>query len=87
MTADVYHYIFNNPACCSLFDAYFSHPTKVCMSYFQHMIFSLYICKKLFVGSVHALVHAFYPDCFVTSSSDLVVELQQEMSKIGCREH
>ena len=66
-------------------DRCFTHPTKVCMGYFHHMRFSLYICTKLLKGSVQALVHAFYPDCFVTSSSDLVEELAREMSAIGCK--
>ena len=87
MATDAYHHIFSKPICCAFCDIYFSHPTKVCMSYFQHMIFSLYICKKLFIGSIHAFIHALYPDWFVTSSSDLVVELQQEMTQVGCKDH
>jgi|AntAceMinimDraft_18_1070375.scaffolds.fasta_scaffold11394_2 hypothetical protein len=85
MTTSVYHYIYNNPICSVFCNVYFSHPGKVCMSYLQHMLFSLYISKRLLVGSIHALVHAFYPDSYITSSSDLVEELSREMSAKGCK--
>lgn len=81
---DNYRRIFERLRTYTWIDTYFTHPTKVCMGYFQHMSFSLYICKRLLQGSIQALAHAFYPDWFVTSSSDLVLELTREMSQVGC---
>jgi len=37
------------------------------------------------MGSVKAIIHAFLPDYFITSSSDLIEDIRQDMSKIGCR--
>jgi hypothetical protein len=64
---------------------FFQHPTKVCLTYFEHLRFSLYVTKTLFVGSIKSLIHSFYPDIFITSTTDLLLELNKEMEKIGCR--
>ena len=61
-----------------------SHLERVCMSYCQHMCFSLYLSKEMFVTSIKAVIHAFIPSCFVTSSTDTITRLHQEMSEIGC---
>jgi hypothetical protein len=37
------------------------------------------------MGSVKAIIHAFLPDYFITSSSDLIEDIRHDMSKIGCR--
>ena len=63
----------------------FHHPKRVCLSYYQHLRFSLNISKKLFIGSIQAFIHALYPDAFVTSTTDLLTECSREMEKIGCR--
>ena len=65
----------------------FSHPKQVCLSYYQHMCFSLYISKKLFIGSIQAFIHSIYPDVFVTSTTELLTECNREMEKIGCRDY
>ncbi len=64
---------------------FFHHPTKVCLTYFEHLRFSLYVTKTLFVGSIKSFIHSFYPDIFITSTTDLLSELNKEMEKIGCR--
>ena len=61
-----------------------SHLERVCMSYCQHMCFSLYLSKEMFVSSIKAVIHAFIPSCFVTSSTDTITRLHEEMSEIGC---
>lgn len=63
----------------------FKHPNDVCMSFKEHMKFSLYLSFSLFKGSIAALIHAIYPDILITYSSDLINRLQEDMSKIGCR--
>lgn len=63
----------------------FNHPTEVCMTYFQHMKFSLYLSYTFSKAAMCALCHAIYPDIFITHSSDTISKLSEEMKKIGCR--
>ena len=37
------------------------------------------------VGSVKVVVHAILPDFYVSSTSDLVKEVQQHLQDAGCR--
>lgn len=55
------------------------------MTYMEHAYFSLSISMRLFKGSVLAFVHALCPDIFVTSTSDLLFELEEDMKNVGCR--
>ena len=68
-------------SCCQ-----FRHLQNVCMSYWSHMCFSLYLSKEMCIGSLKALVHAFVPPFYVTSSSNIIHELTQQMRTIGCRQ-
>ena len=63
----------------------FKHPSNVCLTYFQHMKFSLFLSAEFAKASFFALAHAVYPDIFITHSSDTIKYLQNEMDKIGCR--
>ena len=63
----------------------FEHPTTVCMSYLQHMKLSLELSSIFFIGSLKAIVHAFIPDIYITSSTDTVRFAKDKMSKAGCR--
>jgi len=63
----------------------FIHPKNVCMTYFQHMKFSLNLSYRFFKGSIFAFIHAIYPDIYITYSSDLINDIQKDMKKIGCR--
>ena len=64
--------------------SYFSHPNSVCMSYYTHFRFSMNLSRKLFIASIQAFVHAIFPNIFITSSSDLVNELQYDFHTVGC---
>lgn len=66
--------------------SFFTHPNKVCMSYFEHMKMSLGFSKTLFVGSIKALIHAFFPNAFITSTSDINKQIADELSESGCRD-
>jgi len=55
------------------------------MTYLEHMKLSLQLSSLFFVGSVKALIHAFVPDVFITSSTDTVRIANEKMSKAGCR--
>ena len=62
----------------------FKHPKEVCMSYLEHCMLSLKFSYMLFVGSIKALTHAIYPDMYVTSTSDLLVDIKKKMEVAGC---
>ena len=63
----------------------FSHPSQVCMTYLEHMKLSLELSSLFFIGSIKALVHAFIPDIYITSSTNTVNIAKEKMSKAGCR--
>jgi len=65
----------------------FIHPGTVCMSYIQHFWFSMSLAQRFAVGSIKAVIHAFLPDYYITSSSDLIKEITDDMGKVGCKEH
>jgi len=64
---------------------FFKHPKKVCMTYFQHMKLSLYFSALLCWGSIQAFVHAFIPDIWITSTTDLNNEMKRILNNAGCR--
>ena len=64
--------------------SYFSHPNSVCMSYCTHFCFSINLSRKLFIGSLKAFMHSIFPNFFITSSSDLLEELQEDFKTVGC---
>ena len=63
----------------------FHHPKKVCLTYFSHLKFSLFLSKEFAKASAGAFVHGIYPDVLITHSSDTIDKLSNEMKKIGCR--
>ena len=64
---------------------FFSHPQEVCMSYFQHMKLSLYFSWIFSKASVLAFIHAFFPDTFITSTSDTNKQIEKILKESGCR--
>lgn len=63
----------------------FKHPQKVCMTYYSHLKFSLYLSFKFAEASVKALIHGLYPDIYISNSTDAVKYIQSEINKKGCR--
>lgn len=63
----------------------FLHPRKVCMTYFQHFCFSMYLCSLFCKGAILAFFHSLLPDFFITSSSDIVNNIQHLINTSGCR--
>ncbi len=63
----------------------FKHPSDVCMSYFEHCRFSLNLSFQFAYASFAALVHAFYPDVYVTHSTDTIHNIKKQMKDVGCR--
>ena len=62
----------------------FNHPKKVCMNYYTHMKLSLYFSFVLFKGRVQSFVHAFIPDIYITSTTDLTKKLDKLLKQSGC---
>ena len=62
----------------------FEHPNAVCMSYIQHMKFSLKLSYIMFTSSCKAVIHAFIPSLFITSSSDSVNKMSHLLKNSGC---
>ena len=58
----------------------FKHLKEVKMSYTEHFIFSGKLSIMLFKGAIKALIHAIYPDIYITSTSDLSENLSNELS-------
>ena len=63
----------------------FKHPKSVCLTYFEHFKFSMYLSYKFGLASFCAIIHAIYPDVLITHSSNTIYEISNEMKKIGCR--
>ena len=64
----------------------FNHPNKVCMTYFKHCKFSLYLSYNFAKASYKAFVHALIPDLYITDSSDTIKKLNQDMQNVGCKD-
>ena len=62
----------------------FQHPTQVCMTYLEHFCFSMEMAYVLCSGSFKAVVHAFYPDLYVTSTTDTVNSIKRRLKMVGC---
>ena len=58
-----------------------AHPNKNGMGYFQHFIFSLKFFFYLFIATIKALIHAFLPFLFETSTGDVIVKINKCMKK------
>ena len=68
-----------------MFSKLFKHPTSVCMTYTEHFIFSMRMAIVLFYGGFCAIVHAFIPDIFVTSTTDTVTYIFSQLKSVGCK--
>ena len=60
-------------------------PKNVCMTYFQHFIFSMKLSFHYCLYSYKAFVHAIIPSLYITSSSDSVKEIEDVLKEAGCK--
>ena len=65
----------------------FEHPNNNCMTYYKHMKFSLQLAYIMFISSGKAIIHAFIPSVFITSSSDTTIILTKLIQNSGCNYH
>ena len=66
--------------------SFFSHPSQVCMTYFEHARLSAGLGILFAVASFKAFVHALIPDIFIKSSSTTVTDAAERLKKAGCRD-
>ena len=64
--------------------SYFTHPNKNCMNYYTHLRLSLYFSRRMFMASIKAIVHAFFPNFFLTSTTDTIDDIKNVISKYNC---
>lgn len=64
---------------------FFKHPNSVCMTYFQHFKFSLYLSFYFAKKSIQSFIHAIFPNKYITSSSNVQKELSILFKHVGCR--
>jgi hypothetical protein len=62
-----------------------NHPKSVCMSYFEHLKFSFLFGVFFLKKSCQAFIHAFFPNLYITSTSDSVKQIEDELKNAGCR--
>lgn len=62
-----------------------NHLSNVCMTYTQHLRFSLFVSFKLFYGSLRAFVHALFPPMFSKSTTLLLQDMQNIIANSGCK--
>jgi len=55
------------------------HPNENGMGYLQHLFFSLRFFFFLLVASVQAIIHAFFPFLFETSTTDVIKKINKCM--------
>jgi hypothetical protein len=64
---------------------FLDHPKSVCLTYIQHMWFSLHLSWLFGKASTHAFIHAFVPSLFKKSSSLCIDYVSKKMLEVGCR--
>lgn len=62
----------------------FKHPKNVCMTYFEHMKISLTFSFLFFKGNILSIIHAFLPDLFISSTTDINQQIYNILKDNGC---
>lgn len=63
------------------------HLNDNCMTYTEHLHFSLHLSYLLLCGFFKALIHSFIPCFFETSTSDLVAYINYMIYSSGCNKN
>lgn len=66
--------------------SFFYHPNSVCMSYWKHFTFSFNLSLLFAKGFYKAIIHAIFPNTFITSSSDISKQIVEKIDHSGCNE-
>lgn len=68
-----------------VYDFFLLHPKNVCMTYYQHFIFSSRLGFKLIISGFKAFIHAIFPFLFITSTTDFNRDLKHILESAGCK--
>ena len=63
----------------------FEHLTQVCMTYTEHMFLSLHLSVLFLTGSACAVVHAFLPNMYPSSSTAISNYIVKKIKNSGCQ--
>jgi len=58
-----------------------NHLKNINMTYYEHLTCALSYASKLMFASFALIIHAFLPNIFVNTASDIIKNLNQKMSK------
>ena len=64
--------------------SYFSHPNNFCMSYYDHFLVSINYSKIFTFAAIKAIIHAFFPNIFITSTTDSINKVNKLLKKYNC---
>ncbi len=64
---------------------FLKHPKDVCMTYKEHMKFSLRLSLIFIDASYKAFIHSFFPNSYITSSSDTSKKINYLLKNSGCK--
>ncbi len=63
---------------------WFTHPDKVCMTYYKHLKLSLSFAYLMQKGAIKSFIHAFLPDYCITSTTDINEKITTLLKTNGC---
>ena len=66
-------------------DFFYSHPKSVCLTYFSHFNLSMTLSVKFAMASFKALIHAFIPSLFISSSTNCVTDINELLIANKCK--
>tara|TARA_B100000575_G_C23140764_1_gene663765 strand:- start:4960 stop:5427 length:468 start_codon:yes stop_codon:yes gene_type:complete len=66
--------------------SWFDHPNSVCLTYLEHCKLSLGFSIQLCIAGCKAFIHAFFPNSYITSTSDIVTNISKQLKEAGCHE-
>jgi len=55
---------------------FLKHPREHNVTYIQHFMISLNFAKTFLIASIKAIIHAFIPTLFITSSTDCIEDVK-----------
>lgn len=64
---------------------FIKHPREVCMSYVEHFQLSIGLSTLFLEGSIKAIIHAFFPFWYPSSSTRINLMITDKIKKSGCR--
>ena len=60
---------------------FITHPNSVNLTYFEHFKLSLSFGLSLSIASFKAFIHALFPFIFITSTTDTVCDIENQLNE------